>query len=64
STSISSQPAKPAIKTYEQRELEYRLARLRIMGEEESSVKDDEDKPVVELTPVSTDDTNKPTTST
>lgn len=29
STSSSTQPAKPAIKTYEQRELEYRLARLR-----------------------------------
>ncbi|CAF3070377.1 unnamed protein product [Rotaria socialis] len=63
SNSLSSQPARPAIKTYEQRELEYRLARLRIMGEEESSAKDDEDNPVVELTPVSTDDTNKPTTS-
>jgi hypothetical protein len=29
STSSSSQSIKPAIKTYEQRELEYRLARLR-----------------------------------
>jgi hypothetical protein len=29
STSSSSQSTKPAIKTYEQRELEYRLARLR-----------------------------------
>jgi hypothetical protein len=29
STSSTSQSTKPAIKTYEQRELEYRLARLR-----------------------------------
>jgi len=42
-TSSTSQSTKPAIKTYEQRELEYRLARLRIMGEEESSAKDDDD---------------------
>ncbi|CAF3525813.1 unnamed protein product [Rotaria sp. Silwood1] len=62
SPSLSSQTTKPAIKTYEQRELEYRLARLRIMGEEESSVKDD-DIPVVETTSVPTDDTTKPTTS-
>ncbi|CAF1137141.1 unnamed protein product [Adineta steineri] len=39
----SSQSTKSAIKTYEQRELEYRLARLRIMGEEESSIKDNDD---------------------
>ncbi|CAF3544911.1 unnamed protein product [Adineta steineri] len=38
----SSQSTKSAIKTYEQRELEYRLARLRIMGEEESSIKDND----------------------
>jgi len=42
-SSSASQSTKPAIKTYEQRELEYRLARLRIMGEEESSAKDDDD---------------------
>ncbi|CAF3544289.1 unnamed protein product [Rotaria sordida] len=62
SSSLSSQSTKPAIKTYEQRELEYRLARLRIMGEEESSAKDDDDIPVVESTPVPTDDTTKPIT--
>ena len=57
----SREPTKPAIKTYEQREQEYRLARLRytivrifssfstlpfslrIMGEEESATKDDDD---------------------
>ncbi|CAF2544863.1 unnamed protein product [Rotaria sp. Silwood2] len=61
SPSLSSQSTKPAIKTYEQRELEYRLARLRIMGEEESSAKDD-DIPVVESTLVPTDDTTKSTT--
>lgn len=43
SNSSTSQINKPTIKTYEQRELEYRLARLRIMGEEESSIKDDDD---------------------
>jgi len=60
-TSSSLQSTKPAIKTYEQRELEYRLARLRIMGEEESSVKDDDDDvPTVEATSVSTDEIMKP----
>lgn len=39
----ANQSVKPPIKTYEQRELEYRIARLRIMGEEESSVKEDDD---------------------
>jgi len=44
SQTINSQnSSKPTIKTYEQREQEYRLARLRIMGEEESSAKDDDD---------------------
>ncbi|CAF1317448.1 unnamed protein product [Adineta ricciae] len=39
---LSTQSSKTPIKTYEQREYEYRLARLRIMGEEESSSKDDD----------------------
>ncbi|UJR08356.1 hypothetical protein I4U23_012627 [Adineta vaga] len=43
SNTSSVQTTKSSIKTYEQRELEYRLARLRIMGEEESSIKDDDD---------------------
>ncbi|UJR37856.1 hypothetical protein I4U23_030546 [Adineta vaga] len=60
SISSSAQSTKPPIKTYEQRELEYRLARLRIMGEEESSAKDDDDDiPTVEVTPLSTDDSTK-----
>ncbi|CAF1034545.1 unnamed protein product [Adineta ricciae] len=39
---LSTLSSKAPIKTYEQREYEYRLARLRIMGEEESSNKDDD----------------------
>lgn len=61
--SSTSQVNKPAIKTYEQRELEYRLARLRIMGEEESSVKDDDDDPSPDSTTNPSDDPSKSTTS-
>jgi hypothetical protein len=59
SSQISLQSTKPTIKTYEQRELEYRLARLRIMGEEESSAKDDDDDenpPTVEMTSITSDE--------
>ncbi|CAF2511269.1 unnamed protein product [Rotaria sp. Silwood2] len=68
SNSLSSQSTKPPIKTYEQRELEYRLARLRIMGEEESSTKDDDDdinnnnnNPIIDSTTITSDE---PTTTT
>ncbi|CAF1599395.1 unnamed protein product, partial [Adineta ricciae] len=65
STSSTTQSTKPVIKTYEQRELEYRLARLRIMGEEESSAKDDDDNdtPTTEPSVLSTTDDNTKTMS-
>lgn len=55
----ANQSVKPPIKTYEQRELEYRLARLRIMGEEESSAKDDDDVPTNEPNSSTADEVNK-----
>ncbi|CAF1248289.1 unnamed protein product [Rotaria sp. Silwood1] len=65
SNSLSSQSTKPPIKTYEQRELEYRLARLRIMGEEESSIKDDDDinnnNPTSDSTTITSDEPTKTT---
>ncbi|CAF0863378.1 unnamed protein product [Rotaria sp. Silwood1] len=67
SNSLSSQSTKPPIKTYEQRELEYRLARLRIMGEEESSTKDDDDdinnnnNPTSDSTTITSDEPTKTT---
>ncbi|CAF1931009.1 unnamed protein product [Rotaria magnacalcarata] len=64
-SSSSSQSNKPPIKTYEQREQEYRLARLRIMGEEESSAKDDEDdnnnNPIIESVVATSDEKTKTT---
>ncbi|CAF0946582.1 unnamed protein product [Rotaria sordida] len=68
SNSLSSQSTKPPIKTYEQRELEYRLARLRIMGEEESSTKDDDDNnnnnnSIIDSTTITSDEPTKTTSS-
>jgi len=65
----SSNSSKPTVKSYEQRELEYKLARLRIMGEEESSAKDDDDDDnnnnnnlsTIETTSLTSDDTSKNT---
>jgi len=62
--SSSSQSIKPAIKTYEQRELEYRLARLRIMGEEESSTKDEDDNPTIESNIITFDESTTTPIST
>jgi len=66
--SSSSQAIKPVIKTYEQREQEYRLARLRIMGEEESSIQDSTiespDEPINSTSSTSNQSSDSSATST
>ncbi|CAF0916809.1 unnamed protein product [Didymodactylos carnosus] len=62
STTTFTNSKTPAIKTYEQRELEYRLARLRIMGTEQDENDEQEEK---ELSlGISTDETNRNNNST
>ncbi|CAF0864528.1 unnamed protein product [Didymodactylos carnosus] len=62
SNSTSTNSKQPPIKTYEQRELEYRLARLRIMGTEQDENAEEEKKELP--LPIMTDEPNKSNNST